>query len=666
MVFIKKESKLEIFRAIVSTGFFDKLYNTQQTMNFLASIWELRLLPSTDARFEDLSGDIQQHIINNNDWDLDTLFIEKLSLLEDNDRFQKFIEQVISIDYNENESDSSILVDAINELLNKERYELSIYNYTDNGRPIYLVTQTAGSGTSTDFPKNTTTFFVDKSPSGNSNKISSHKDPKRYPAFVLAADGWDDFGVQSSFDLFYYTDNISFNHIGSVKIIHEIEMTDSQMEANGYKSKNYLPDEFEALSNEFCSLGQKQEYYSNIKKLFPRDYKSVLWALQDCAIFSEIEDNYQGHKQFHSLIRENEVERLLRQEKYIIEGQNIKSRYQFSYNFTPKYTSDDTLSIDFKFDKEGLLSNRIYAIIGENGVGKTQLITTLPLDIANKKNELFFPHIPIFSKIIAVSNSFYDNFSIPKPTASFNYVYCGLSKLVRGEKEILTPLAMKQRLHKACKEIQKKERIRSLKKILDNILNEDIINELFKIETKEDIEIITFQYDNITPICNKISSGQSTLMYIFCDIVSNIRYDSLLLFDEPETHLHPNAITALMTAIYELLEEYQSYSIISTHSPLIIRELLSKSVYIMERNVNYPSIKKIGLESFGENLTTLTEEIFGNKEVPKFYKKKIKELIREYYSYDEIVKLLGTNDIPLSLNLTIFIKNLIESRNEKN
>lgn len=666
MAFLKKENKLEIYRAIVSIGFFDKLYNAQQTMDFLSSIWELRLLPSTDPRFNDLSGDIQHHIINNDDWDLDTLFIEKLSLLKDDDKFQKFIERIVSIDYNDNESDSRILVDAINELLNKERYELAIYNYADNGRPIYLVTQTAGSGTSTDFPSNTITFFIDKNPDGYSHKISSHKKPTQYPAFILVADGWDDFGVESTFDLFYYTDTVNISHIGSVKIIHKTEMTPSEMESNRYKSKNYLPDKFEVLSNEFCSLGQRQEYYSKIKRLFPLNYKSIFWALQDCAIFSEIEDNYLNHNQFHSLIRENEVEQLLRQEKYIIEGQNVNYRYHFSYNFTPKYTTNDTISIDFKFDKEGLLANRIYAVIGENGVGKTQLITTLPLDIANKKNELFSPHIPIFSKIIAVSNSFYDNFTIPKPTASFNYVYCGLSKLVKGEKEILTPLALKQRLHKACKAIQKKERIKSLKKILNNILSEDIIDELFKIEIKEDTEIITFQYDNLAPICNKISSGQSTLIYVFCDIVSNIRYDSLLLFDEPETHLHPNAITALITAIYELLEEYQSYSIISTHSPLIIRELLSRSVYIMERNANYPSIKKIGLESFGENLTTLTEEIFGNKEVPKFYKKKINELVHEDYSYDEIAKLLRTNNIPLSLNLTIFIKNLIESRNEKN
>jgi predicted ATP-dependent endonuclease of OLD family len=219
---------------------------------------------------------------------------------------------------------------------------------------------------------------------------------------------------------------------------------------------------------------------------------------------------------------------------------------------------------------------------------------------------------------------------------------------------------MNQRLHKSCVEIQKKNRTLSLKKILENILDEDIINELFKKEEIDEVEKMVFQYNNLSGICNKISAGQSTLLYLFCNIVSHIRYDSLLLFDEPETHLHPNAITALMSAINELLEEYQSYSIISTQSPLIVRELLSRSVYVMERKANYPSIKKIGLESFGENLTVLTEEIFGNKEVTKFYKKKIKEMIQLGYNYEDIVKLIETKDIPLSLNLTIFIKSLIE------
>mgnify|MGYP003044791009 FL=1 len=218
-------------------------------------------------------------------------------------------------------------------------------------------------------------------------------------------------------------------------------------------------------------------------------------------------------------------------------------------------------------------------------------------------------------------------------------------------------------LAETCKDIQKKERTISLKKILSNILHKDIIDNLF---TLDETGKLVFQFGNIASICNKISSGQNTLMYILCDVVSNIRYDSLLLFDEPETHLHPNAITTLMTAINELLNEYQSYCIISTHSPLIIRELLSRSVYIMERNANYPLLRKIGLESFGENLTTLTEEIFGNKEVNKYYKNKIQELIDIGYTYENIIKLLESKDVPLNLNITIYIKNLIKSTNEKN
>ena len=61
-----------------------------------------------------------------------------------------------------------------------------------------------------------------------------------------------------------------------------------------------------------------------------------------------------------------------------------------------------------------------------------------------------------------------------------------------------------------------------------------------------------------------------------------------------------------------------------------------------------------------------TEEIFGNKEVEKYYKNKIQELIDIGYTYEDIIELLESKDIPLNLNITIYIKNLIETPNEKN
>nr|WP_291123601.1 AAA family ATPase [Flavobacterium sp. UBA6046] len=147
-------------------------------------------------------------------------------------------------------------------------------------------------------------------------------------------------------------------------------------------------------------------------------------------------------------------------------------------------------------------------------------------------------------------------------------------------------------------------------------------------------------------------------------VVANLRLDSLILYDEPETHLHPNAIVELMNTIYELVDEFESYCLIATHSPLVIRELFSKNVYVMERNSNVPSARRIGLESFGENLGVLTDEVFGDRQMPKQYKIIIERLISQGKSFDEIIDLLEFDEVPLSLNARIFITNLIRNKSK--
>lgn len=671
MTFLEKQTKFEIFKKIKASEFFNTILKSGNIMSFLESIWELRLLASTDSRFKDLKSDIHKHIIDNDDYDLDTLFIDKLDLFGDDDKFKKFIEQILNPKYYDSEIEITNMANNIETFLNRENYNLIKYGKDSNGYHLYNI---ASNNNLIDFPKNDISFFVDKSPSGHTNKFESHEQPNQYPAFVLVFNHtWNDFNIKSYFDLFYYVNKDIGHYIGAVKIIHQTEFCSAEINNDCYEIGQYISDKFEILSDEFCSLGQTQTYYDNIKKLFPEAYRSILWALKDCSVFSQIEEHYRNHKQFHSLIREDKAEQILREEKYIIEGQNIESKYQFSYKFIPEYAQGDFVDIEFEFDNNTVLANRLYAVIGKNGVGKTQFITTLPMDIANKEGSKFNSYIPIFSKIIAVSNSYYDHFKIPKKTVSFNYVYCGLSKMEGDQKVILPHKDMQESLVNACKQIEKHNRIKSLKNILENILEKDTIEQFFLEESNEEDNIaflndekkLSFQYNNIPSICNIISSGQNVLMYIFCNIIANIRYDSLILFDEPETHLHPNATSTLMTAIYKLIEDYKSYCIVSTHSPLIIREVLGRNVYVMEREDNYPSIRKIGLDSFGENLTVLTEEIFGNKEVAKYYQEKIRYLINQECSYERIVELLKTGNIPLSLNTTLFIKNIIESENAK-
>jgi len=279
------------------------------------------------------------------------------------------------------------------------------------------------------------------------------------------------------------------------------------------------------------------------------------------------------------------------------------------------------------------------------------------MDISNENEIVFDPYVPHFGKVISVSYSAFDTYPIPKTSASFNYVYCGLRD---EQNQLMTDEKLINRFENTLANIVQRERIVKWRSILKNFIPSNVIEMLFKRnEEGGRREKWKFDMDVFMKKKNILSSGQKIIFYIISEIVSNIRLDSLILYDEPETHLHPNAITELMNTLYELVDEFQSYCILATHSPLIIRELMSKNVFVVDKDENVPTIRRIGLESFGENLTVLTDEVFGNKEVPKQYKTIVKSLIAQGKNYEQILELLEFDDQPLSLNVRLFIKSLI-------
>jgi predicted ATP-dependent endonuclease of OLD family len=344
------------------------------------------------------------------------------------------------------------------------------------------------------------------------------------------------------------------------------------------------------------------------------------------------------------------VEQLSRVVKYKLYGFDLNNLYDFKYNFLPKY-STDAVDIEFNFTNNSDFPNRIYSIIGKNGTGKTQFITSLPLSISKKEDNKFTPRTPIFSKVIAVSYSIFDNFEKPKSTSYFNYIYCGL---LDDKGELLTDRKQLLRFHKTWKRIEELNRTYEWYEVLNNFIDTTILNEFCTIDN--DNRICEINRQEFNKLRKNFSSGQTILLYIMTEIIANIRRDSLLLFDEPETHLHPNAISQLMNVIYELVNKFQSYCIITTHSPLIVQEVLSKSVKVIEKHENLVSVRQIAIESFGANLTTLTEEVFGNREIQKQYKKIINRMISNGKSYDDIVGILEREGFPLSINISLYIK----------
>lgn len=604
-------------------------------IKFLNNIWDLKGLPSPqDTRWSNAYDDAIQHLVNNDDWSYEYTFLDRFELLENDEDFTKFLETVVHPDFRNNLQEIQFYVELINSELLSFNYALTISDYKED-LPIYTI-KTSVKRDEVHVLQNTIPFLV-----------NHHSD--QYPYFYLESNNWDDYGSKTTFKLFYYTGIYNYVSFGELKITNGIND----------KTLGVIDEKFTSLNDTFCSLGQSEDYYIKLQKNFKQKMESILFALKDSAYFVSINDKFSSNSIYkYSLIRYDEIEQLSRNVKFLLEGINIDNKYKFTYSFIPNY-SETPVKIDFTFNSALDFSDRIFAVIGKNGAGKTQLITSLPVDISESKEEVFSPHIPIFSKIIAVSYSVFDNFKKPDKNinSTFNYIFCGL---LNEDKTFPSKADKIQKFIVASKSIKHHVRVEKWYNVLSNFLDNDILNDLFIINQKvlgygndAGIEIDETQFPQII---DKLSSGQSIILEIMTKIIANIRYDSLILFDEPETHLHPNAISQLISSIYELVESFDSYCIIATHSPIIIQNIFGKNVYVMEKDNDIPFLRKVGVESFGENLTVLTEDVFSNREIDKHYKVILDKMIIRYSDYDTILHNIQRENLPLSLNAKIYLK----------
>lgn len=631
-----------LFHELVRKNAFEALSLNSRILEFIAKIWDIDLLPSTDPRFKTLRGDIQQHFVNNSDWDISYLFSEVLGLFQDETKFKLLIELIPSDEFQDDNTLVINLVRLINTyLLSNDLRLVAVVRNSFTYYEVRVQSEEQNNIISNEIP-----FFVEKTPNGRADKSSSHTSPTKFPALLLVYDAWDDFGVKSQFNLYFYPNENECHSVGVFKVIARTENNDEPKT----RTKDYLKDSFFELSDSFCSLGQEREYYDNLKKYFPESYRNILWALKDCAIYSVVEDIFEDDYSFkRSLLRTNEAERLLREAKFLLEGIEVKNKDRFKYHFSIPF-SEEPITLDVEFSKQSLLPGRVLTIVGKNGVGKTHLLSKLPVALAEKTLTAFEPQIPLFSKVISLSTSPYDHSNYPERTHSFNYEYIGLTTTNReGGRTIITDEEILRRLRDAGDSVVRKGRSGSLKEVLMDILSDTLTEELFP-------KLDKLAVNKLSNVMGRLSSGESVLLYLFTCIIASMRYDTLLLFDEPETHLHPNAITALMSALYKLLEVYQSYAIVVTHSPLVVREIKGSQVRIMDRIGDFAVIRGIQQETLGASISSLVDEIFGNKDIPKYYRKRIKQLVSEGYSENEIIRAITKDEDSLPLGLRVYIK----------
>ncbi len=115
-----------------------------------------------------------------------------------------------------------------------------------------------------------------------------------------------------------------------------------------------------------------------------------------------------------------------------------------------------------------------------------------------------------------------------------------------------------------------------------------------------------------------LSSGEISFLKFAAQVSLHIENGSLLLLDEPETHLHPNFINRFVSLLDGLLEATGSAAIIATHSVYFVREVFREQVTVL--SVDSESLvqaQQPKLRTFGAEVGAISYFVFGEDEPSK-------------------------------------------------
>lgn len=455
--------------------------------------------------------------------------------------------------------------------------------------------------------------------------VSVNTHPNKEGVFLIE-DNWNDwYEFKTTYTLKVITSDNEIYEIGSVKI-GQFNMTEKNKRPD-------IPTSFKNLSNDFFSLGQGIDYYDNLKKLGVKFRQNILKALNDMAYNDEIYQKCKNEKvTIDSLMRFYKESSVVGQFRRISNGGVRLTNYHFEY--TPpsfvEYRNDISKNqVRFKVEvtPESNPPTNIHVVTGKNGVGKTQFIRNIVNAIINENTNNEYGYFTkelntkvdpkeIFSNVICISFSAFDDLStlFINKSNSIPVNFIGLDDVKNNTSLNRQDILKNKFLSNLINVIQNKSNSELWEKIInllsyDNFIRDSGIIELASKEvSNSDKDKLN---EEIIKLFLKLSSGHKIILLTIVCLVNEIEEKSLLIFDEPETHLHPPLLATLIRIISIILIELNGVAIIATHSPIVLQEVPKKCANIMLRSNNLITIQKPIDETFGTNINSLTREVFG-------------------------------------------------------
>lgn len=436
----------------------------------------------------------------------------------------------------------------------------------------------------------------------------------------LVIDLWNDYSFVTMFRVYLFDGQGVRHELGDVKIGFKgqtVETATYSTFGNG----------FDELPASFFSVGTDLDYYLKLWRDVPTETRLVyLAAMRDVANDQTALDTAMDERVFQtSLLRSLNLVTITDQYRRVLGGGIPLTDYNF------RFTQDGGArlagyELDFDVKASSTPSTNIHAIVGRNGVGKTTLLNNMAMAVTSPdhpgcrfETSDWTGMRPIardyFSSVISVSFSAFDPFNPPQervdPSLGTCYFYVGLKSyadeggaLLKSQKELADEFVESLAL---C--LSERARSERWKEAIQNLESDDNFAEmgLGQLWPLRDAALD----ERARSLLKRMSSGHAIVLLTLTKLVARVEEKTIVLFDEPESHLHPPLLSALVRSLSRLLNNRNAIAILATHSPVVLQEIPRSCVWKITRSGLASEARRPEIETFGENVGLLTRETFG-------------------------------------------------------
>lgn len=494
--------------------------------------------------------------------------------------------------------------------------------------------------------------------SGCFNNVSVWSHSGRDCDFYLEEDGWNDYDYYTMYHLHATcrltggTENEYLGYIRIMKIGQEQKESNLVRAVTQGRVFSSLPDDFVSLSlnvslfkrlHQILGAQQRQEFVEALHVIIgPASPLLEKVDGDECFINSLLRDDASVDgfhmRQIESYMLGKSAFYDLRQEAITVQFSHVENRVDLRFVCREDDGKDDFSTVG--------LPNGVVVFVGKNGSGKSTAMyklarlihsdPTLRFSLKESLGEISPSDIGV-NKLLIFSYTPFDNFYLPGMDEAKllsqlkNLEYEDCSVLFNGIRDMLSE--MEQRA-KNAQGIPEDGRVGAICLKPNEALCSEFMIALNYIETaganREQLWNGFLNacrskqqnlYDDLDRIISapekskyeefaKTATGHKFIIHSIARLIAYIEENSLVLFDEPENHLHPPLLSFYYARVRKIIDSYNSVVFIATHSPVIVQETFARNVNIVRRLDGKTVISQPQIETYGATITSITTEVF--------------------------------------------------------